>query len=220
MALGDLSAQFESNGNPAIVSSGDGDLGGMSYGAYQLASNTGSVDEFLGWGLRQDGFYKDYARVLVDSGAINSDAFIAQWKELGTIDPGGFKQMQYDYIKHAYYDPAVQLLRNVGFNVDNHSEAMKNVIWSRAVQYGPGEVVNLFLEALRYVPKILEKVDADIFDYDMINGTYESNKSDEWISSRLSQDIYESVYNRMDVEKAEALAAFTAEIKEKEKNNG
>ena len=54
----------------------------------------------------------------------------------------------------------------------------------------------------------------------MINGTYESNKSDEWISPRLSQDIYESVYNRMDVEKAEALAAFTAEIKEKEKNNG
>lgn len=43
----------------------------------------------------------------------------------------------------------MQLLRNAGFNVDNHSEAMKNVIWSRAVQYGPGEVVNLFLEALR-----------------------------------------------------------------------
>ena len=36
MALGDLSASYESNGNPGCVSTGAGDLGGISYGAYQL----------------------------------------------------------------------------------------------------------------------------------------------------------------------------------------
>ena len=47
MALGDLSALYESNGDPGCVSTGYGDLGGISYGAYQLASNTGSVEEFI-----------------------------------------------------------------------------------------------------------------------------------------------------------------------------
>ena len=47
MALGDLSASYESNGNPGCVSSGAGDLGGISYGAYQLASAAGSVDAFI-----------------------------------------------------------------------------------------------------------------------------------------------------------------------------
>ena len=62
MELGKLSAAYESNGDPAIVSTGEGDFGGISYGAYQLASNCGSVDAFLGWGLRQeDGFYKDFS---------------------------------------------------------------------------------------------------------------------------------------------------------------
>ena len=38
MELGKLSAAYESNGDPAIVSTGEGDRGGISYGAYQLAS--------------------------------------------------------------------------------------------------------------------------------------------------------------------------------------
>ena len=42
MELGKLSAAYESNGDPAIVSTGEGDRGGLSYGAYQLASNCGA----------------------------------------------------------------------------------------------------------------------------------------------------------------------------------
>ena len=94
--LGSLSAVYESNGDPACVSSGVNDAGGISYGTYQLASNCGSVDEFLGWSLRQGGYYTDYARALVDSGEINSDEFIDQWKELGAIDRQGFAKMQHD----------------------------------------------------------------------------------------------------------------------------
>ena len=37
--LGNLSAVYESNGDPACVSSGVNDAGGISYGTYQLASN-------------------------------------------------------------------------------------------------------------------------------------------------------------------------------------
>ena len=39
--LGDIAKKYESNGNPATVSTGHGDLGGQSYGMFQLASRGG-----------------------------------------------------------------------------------------------------------------------------------------------------------------------------------
>lgn len=216
MALGDLSAAYESNGRPGCVSSGYGDLGGISYGAYQLASNVGSVDAFLQWGISYGGYYTDYANSL-NQYDVNSDAFINQWKYLASADPEGFLRMQHDFIKSEYYDRACRYLANEGFHADNHSNALKDVIWSRAVQYGPGNVVDLFNEALRYVPGYTEEwnlswVDALRFDYDLIVGVYESNKSDEWISPRLSYDVRQGVYDRMDNEKQEAIAMFMKEI--------
>ena len=216
MALGDLSASYESNGNPGCVSSGYGDLGGISYGAYQLASAAGSVDAFLEWGINQCGYYADYANSL-NQYDVNSDAFIQEWKSLASADSQGFLQMQHDYIKSEYYDKACRYLANEGFHADNHSNALKDVIWSRAVQYGPGNVVDLFNEGLAYVPGYtsewnLSWVDALRFDYDLIVGIYESNKSDEWISPRLSYDVRQGVYDRMDNEKQEALAMFMKEI--------
>lgn len=216
MALGDLSALYESNGNPGCVSTGAGDLGGISYGAYQLASSVGSVDAFIQWGINQGGFYADYANAL-NQHDVNSDAFIQEWKSLAETDYNGFLQMQHDYIKSEYYDKACRYLANEGLHADNHSDALKDVIWSRAVQYGPGNVVDLFNEALRYVPGYtsewnLSWVDALRFDYDLIVGVYESNKTDEWISPRLGDDVRQGVFNRMDNEKQEALSMFTKEI--------
>lgn len=216
MALGDLSASYESNGNPGCVSSGAGDLGGISYGAYQLASNAGSVNAFIEWGIDYGGYYTDYANSL-NQYDVNSDEFINQWKSLAEADSVGFLQMQHDYIKSEYYDKACRYLANEGFHADNHSNALKDVIWSRAVQYGPGNVVDLFNEGLAYVPGYtsewnLSWVDALRFDYDLIVGIYESNKSDEWISPRLGYDVRQGVYDRMDNEKQEALAMFMKEI--------
>ena len=85
MALGSLSACYEANGSPGCVSSGAGDLGGISYGAYQLASNTGSVDEFIQWGIDYGAYYRDYANSL-NQYDVNSDAFISQWKYLASVD--------------------------------------------------------------------------------------------------------------------------------------
>ena len=46
----------------------------------------------------------------------------------------------------------------------------------------------------------------------LIVGVYESNKTDEWISDSLSEDVREGVYNRMEEEDQEALVMFTKEI--------
>ena len=47
--LGDLSAQYESNGNPGCISDGYGDPGGKSYGTYQFSSNAGSLNQFVNY---------------------------------------------------------------------------------------------------------------------------------------------------------------------------
>ena len=45
--IGALSEKYESRGNPAII--GWDSTGGWSYGKYQLAANTGALNEFHAW---------------------------------------------------------------------------------------------------------------------------------------------------------------------------
>ena len=94
---------------------------------------------------QEDGFYKDYARALQGAGPINSDEFISKWQELGTVDPNGFMEMQHDYIKYAYYDVACSELSNQLFDVNIHSRALRDVVFSAAVQYGPVKLL-IFLK--------------------------------------------------------------------------
>lgn len=224
MELGDLSAQYESNGNPSTVSTGEGDAGGVSYGTYQLASNVGSVDEFLGWGERAGGYYTDYARALINAGAINSDGFIAKWKELGNADPQGFQKMQHDYMVHAYYEPAKKVLADSYLNLDNHSDALKQVVWSRVVQYGLGShedntgILGMFDDALEmladrlhiYAPNF-SYIDHIRFDYDLIACIYDVCMTREWNNSSLRDNLN----IRFENEKAQALEMLMKELQEK-----
>lgn len=224
MELGDLSAQYESNGDPSTVSTGENDAGGVSYGTYQLASNEGSVDAFLGWGERAGGYYTDYARALINAGSVNSEGFIAKWKELGTVDPQGFQKMQHDYMVHAYYTPAKETLAESYLNLDKHSDALKRVVWSRVVQYGLGDhedntgLVGIFDDALEMMAERLHiyapnysYVDHIRFDYDIIACVYDVCMTKEWNNSSLR----DSLNHRFESEKAEALELLMEELKER-----
>ena len=50
--LGELSKDFES-GDPGAISSGEGDVGGKSYGAFQFASNSDGPRQFFFWCLNE-----------------------------------------------------------------------------------------------------------------------------------------------------------------------
>ena len=173
--LASLARKYESNGNPATVSTGSGDLGGISYGLYQLASNTGTVKEFLYF--VQD-YPKDalanYGRVLAQF-KIGSPEFNKLWKDIGNIDPKGFTELQDAYIKSKFYDVAVKKLKNNYFDITKHSNAMKIVLFSRSVQYGPGNTVDLFECAvdwkLHYAN--LSYVDNKYFDDQIISAIYD-----------------------------------------------
>lgn len=167
--IGDLSARYESNGDPGIISTGEGDSGGKSYGCYQLALDTGAVGRFQQW-LKETGH--TYGQTLGNLHA-GSCEFDQLWKDIASVDSANFKELQYDYICASYYAPAVELLQSYHFTVEKHLEIMKDVIWSRAVQFGAGNIVELFTEAAQRMgyPN-LSYIDAASFDEEIIANIY------------------------------------------------
>ena len=171
--IASLSAKYESHGDPGVVSSGSGDLGGASYGSYQLASNVGAVDSFLEWakGYSNDAL-ANYAREL-SKFSVNSQEFKDLWRQIGNADPVGFQELQDAYIMDHYYEAAASALRDNYYEINKHSIAMKAVLFSRSVQYGPGNMVELFTiacERLGY-PN-LSYVDDAAYDSKIISSIY------------------------------------------------
>ena len=217
--IASLARKYESNGDPAAVSSGIGDVGGISYGLYQLASNVGSVDEFLAWLVDYPApELANYGKVLAEN-PVNSPAFIQTWKDIGTIDPGNFGCLQDEYIKSRYYDTAAKRLAGKYFTMEKHTDALKAVLLSRAVQNGAGGAVELFETACGMLghPN-LSYVDDPYFDGDMIAAIYDfliaecdaaTNQSDVYRSPHGfcngSAGVISGLKNRFIREKQDAL---------------
>lgn len=90
---------------------------------------------------------------------------------------------------------------------------MKDVIWSRAVQYGPGRVLEMFLEAVAHMgyPN-LSYIDAPNFDRDMITNVYlKVCRTKEWTSG--SPSLRKGLYNRFENECNDALTALEEEMR-------
>lgn len=129
--LGVLSAKYEtSNRGAGTVSTGNGDPGGISYGSYQLATNRGRPREFLA---------REGSRWAAEFGgaAPGSPAFGKVWKAIAAREPGAFQDAQHAYIKRTHYDVQVsRVLAKTGVDLETRSDAVRNAVWSTAVQHG------------------------------------------------------------------------------------
>ncbi|MGG7077026.1 SH3 domain-containing protein [Clostridium sardiniense] len=136
--LGILSEKYESNGDPGSVSSGEGDYGGKSYGAWQLSSNMGSLGDFINWlSGKNDSFYKELtdARKL-DNGSYGKH-FDDAWRDIAKNHYNEFYNLQHEYTKITFYDDLIKRLKNSGdYTSVLNNFAAKNVLWSTAVQHG------------------------------------------------------------------------------------
>ena len=217
--LGDLSARYESSGDPGNVSDGYQDPGGKSYGSYQLSSNAGSVGSFLNWAINLSGnpIYQQYGSKLNEN-EIATDAFDACWRDIAENDGNTFEQMQHDYIQYAYFFPAVYALKDVGFDVYKHSSTMSDVVWSRAVQYGAGQIVEMFEAAASRMYNAenndnsgypnLSYVDDPKFDADLIKSIYLNVcKTEEWTAASCRYGLY----RRFEAECNDAIAMLDGE---------
>ncbi|MBC7929822.1 MAG: LysM peptidoglycan-binding domain-containing protein [Rubrivivax sp.] len=136
--LGKLSEQFETSGRgPGTVSGGQGDPGGVSYGTYQMTSKPGGGTAKRFVSQPDFPFKSSFAGLAPGTGP-----FSAVWKSLASTKREEFQSSQHDYIKKTHFDPLVQKIINEdGLNVLTRSHALQDVIWSTAVQHGPGSKI-------------------------------------------------------------------------------
>jgi hypothetical protein len=198
--LGDLSAKYESNGDPGCVAHTPGDLGGASYGAYQFATASGIPQDFIRWLLGQGYANAEY---LANSGEPGSSSFDEAWQKTAEVDAEEFLRWQWQYVKEHYFDVAMGNLRDAGWCPDKWPEdPMHQIVWSAAVHYGPKWIVDLIVEAydLKPHPSTQEFIQA-IYEVRSLS----RNKSD-WISTSNPEDIVEGLRTRMINECNDALA--------------
>lgn len=138
--LGATSERFESGGKGAgTVSNGTGDKGGVSYGTYQLASKTGTLDSFL----NRSGYGRYFGGMTAGTAEFN-----AKWKELAKTDPN-FGEAQHDFIKSTHYDPALLRLKKAGIDLSGKGRAVQDALWSTSTQYGAAGAGRLIQNALK-----------------------------------------------------------------------
>lgn len=135
MNIGCLAAKYESNGDVGSVSTGDNDAGGISYGRWQLATNTGSAAAFVNWLQERSDYGKSYGGMLAqfEPGSLE---FSNLWTWIADTDSEGFAALQDEYVKPRYYDAACEVAQNRGVDTDSMPEALKCVLFSNAIQHG------------------------------------------------------------------------------------
>ena len=132
--LGTLSQKYESSGNPATIARTKGDLGGASYGSYQLTTSSGHAQSFA----------NNFGGALKGKKA-GTAAFDAAWKSEASKNPKAFASAQHNYIERNHYQPAANRFQSTtGINLSKMPKAVKDMIWSIGVQHGAGGAAKIF----------------------------------------------------------------------------
>lgn len=144
---GALAARFES-GSEGIAAIGYDRGGGTSYGKYQIASRPGTMSAFLTFLDREA---PDLGQRLRAAGPANTGSREGRmpkvWKEIAASEPERFEQLQEQFIRQSHYEPALAAVRRIGYNTGDFSPAMREVLWSTAVQHGPTGAARIFRQA-------------------------------------------------------------------------
>lgn len=203
--LGMLSARFESGGD-GIAAIGYDRNGGTSYGKYQIASRVGSMKAFLNF---LDGTAPDIAERLRKSGPANTGsrrgAMPDTWRKIAREQPERFESLQEAFIRESHYKPAVDsIVKRTGLEEDKLSPAMREVIWSTAVQHGPAGAARIFDRA----DDMSGKATAPGYERKLISNVYKI-RAGQFGSS--SSQVRAAVQNRFKEERTLALNMLNAD---------
>ena len=148
LEMGKLSAQFES-GRDGIAAVGYDRNGGTSYGKYQVSSRAGSLGDFLDF---LDTEAPELSKRLRSAGPGNTGsrkgAMPDVWRAIANEQPERFEELQEAFVRESHYKPAVEAIaQRTSLDADKLSTAMREVIWSTAVQHGPTGAARIFARA-------------------------------------------------------------------------
>lgn len=197
--LGTLSSEFESLGNPSAI--GFDKTGGHSYGKYQIETRKGTMKDYLSF-MRNNSKYADYFTALDQAGgydgALNkSNNFEQKWLELAKDDK--FNQSQKDFIIEQKLKPLLNKTKTIkGLNLDVRHPAVKDVLYSIAVQHGENGGKNLLLSALG---NDVEKIS----DEEFIKKLYDERSKVDKYFQKSSPELRKNIYNRFIKEREKAL---------------
>jgi hypothetical protein len=168
--LGGLARRYES-GNRGSAAIGRDRTGGWSYGSYQIATRTGTMQRFLSFLQRSN---PELYAVLQNAGGAEgalegTEEFKAAWRQLSQ-NPD-FDREQHLFIRGTHYDPLANSLRELGLDLDQRSAALREVIWSTGVQHGGRTNV-----VERVIQRLGRPVD-QISDAELIEGIYEERRT-------------------------------------------
>lgn len=216
--LGNLSMLYETGFRPgqealaaARVSTGEGDPGGVSYGAYQLASS------HLG-GRQVQAFLHAEGRPWAGSLAgmqpeVPGGALTTAWRQVAAQQPSAFFEAQHAYTERTHYAPAIAFVaQQTGLDVSARSHAVQNVAWSMAVQHG--RAPQLITDAVRQVGPQGTRSDRD-YDRALVNQLYDTRQA--YVTGRpvtgthpvhMSAHNMQSLTHRYASERQDALAAL------------
>lgn len=210
--LGKTSERYESGGKgPGVINaytgSAGGDYGGASYGSYQLASYLPPI--MPSGKSRPSATNSPLVKYIRDSRFKSkllgikpaTPEFDAVWKSLAKEYPNEFKEDQHNYIKKNYYDVLMSNLKRCGIDLAGYGPAVHDLVWSTAVQLGPGKT-EVFVTPLKGKSNLSE---ADVVS---LVSDYKLNKVPTLFASS-SQNIKTSVSNRYASEKKDLLTMIT-----------
>lgn len=167
--LGTLSGLYESNNGKKLWNNGNLDkTGGWSYGTYQIATQNGTMNDYLTY-LQGRQKYQDFYDKLQQAGgqdtALRGDLlFKKAWADLSENED--FLQSQQDFIVDKKLMPALNKIRDIkGLNFKERSPVLKDVLYSTATQHGEGGASEVFHNALGYDV-------SNLSDEDIINKIY------------------------------------------------
>lgn len=195
-----LSTQFESGKQgPGTIGNPTGD--DWSYGTHQISTKAGTMVDFMKYLEEHE---PPFFKRLNDAGGEpaateGKDEFKAAWTDLAK-DPK-FETVQFDFIKSTHYDVQVKkLLSEASLDVNSHSYALKNVIFSVSVQHGGS--TSLIVKALE--GKDLEEMEDD----EIIKAIYDKRSDPEMIKAEFKtapDSTHEALARRFEKERQVAL---------------
>lgn len=209
--LGQTSEKYESGGRgPETINAyngaASGDYGGASYGTYQLASylpatmpngkarpdaRKSPLNSFL-----KKSKFKEHFDGLEPA----TPAFDAKWKEVAAKYNKEFKEDQHRYTKMAYYDVLVANLMRYNIDVSKFGPSVQDLVWSTAVQFGPGSLaVSAFKDPLYGKAQLTDK------DIVSLVSDYKYANVDKYFKSS-SQNIQDGAKKRYLAEKKDLLS--------------
>jgi len=197
--LSSLAARFES-GELGCAAIGYDQVGGTSYGLYQIASKPGTMERFIDF-LEQNA--PDLGQKLRSAGPANTGSKEGPmpdvWRAIAAEEPKRFADLQKSFIEQTHFEPAVKKFKELtGLDVKSMSQAVQEVLWSTAVQHGATGGANLFAEASDKAGN----PDSDGFEFRLIEQVY-AERSGRFNSS--TQRVQNAVQNRFLAEKQLAL---------------